>query len=87
MSLGNVYHCAYDRSPWIILFGSFDPIGTARGDYLIHIIIIIIIVFGHTVYGALDSDLIYIRYYTLIFIWVYSACWHNRITASWHLYI
>jgi len=51
MSLGNVYHCAYDRSPWIILFGSFDPIGTARGDYFIHIIIIIIIiiVFGHTV--------------------------------------
>jgi hypothetical protein len=34
MSLGNVYHCAYDRSPWIILFGSFDPIGTARGDLL-----------------------------------------------------
>ena len=34
MSLGNVYHCAYDRSPWIILFGSFDPIGTARGELL-----------------------------------------------------
>ena len=48
-----------DHSPWIILFDSFDTIGTARGDYFIHIIIIII-VFGHTVYGALDSDLIYI---------------------------
>ena len=73
-----------DHSPWIILFGSFDPIGTARGDYFIHIIIIIIIVFGHTVQGVLDSDLIYIRYYTLILFWVYFACWHNRIIASWH---
>ena len=30
-----------EHSHWIILFGSFDPIGTARGDiYLIRIIII-----------------------------------------------
>jgi len=72
-----------DHSPWIILFGSFDPIGTARGDYFIHIIIIIIIiVFGHTVQGVVDSDLVYIRY--CILFWVYSACWHNRIIASWH---
>ena len=34
MSLGNVYHRTYEHSPWIILFGSFDPIGTARGDLL-----------------------------------------------------
>ena len=41
--VGNVYHCSPDRSPWIISFGSFDPIGTARGDiYLIRIIVIII---------------------------------------------
>ena len=43
MSLGNVYHCAYDRSPWIILFGSFDPIGTARGDLLKSVILLLLL--------------------------------------------
>ena len=62
MSLGNVYHCTYDHSPWIILFGSFDPIGTARGDFLIRIKIRIIIIFWHTVLGVLNFDLISIRY-------------------------
>ena len=58
MSLGNVYHCTYEHSPWIILSGSFDPIGTARGDLLDLFQIRILIIFGHTVQGVLDSDLI-----------------------------
>jgi hypothetical protein len=45
MSLGNVYHCAYDRSPWIISFGSSDPIGTTRGDLLKSVLLLYI--FGH----------------------------------------
>jgi len=75
MSLGNVYHCTYEHSPWIIL--------AQHGViYFIHIIIIIIIIFGHTLRGVLDSDLISIRYYTLILLWIYFACWHHRIIAS-----
>ena len=58
MSLGNVYHCTYEHSPWIILFGSYDPIDTARGDLLDLFQIRIFIIFGHTVLGVLDSDLI-----------------------------
>ena len=38
-----------DHSPWNILFGSFDPIGTARGDiYLIRITTIIILFWAHS---------------------------------------
>ena len=48
MSLGNVYHCAYDRSPWIILFGSFDPIGTARGDLLKFVILLLLLLYLFT---------------------------------------
>ena len=53
MSLGNVYHCSYEHSPWIILWGSLDPTGTARGD--IYLIRIIDIIFGHTVRGVLEN--------------------------------
>ena len=81
MSLGNVYHCTLITVLGLYCLDLFYSIGTARGDYFIHIIIIII-VFGHTVQGVLDSDLIYIRYYTLILFWVYFACWHNIIIAS-----
>ena len=64
MSLGIVYHCASDHSPWIISFGSSDPTGTARGDLFKSVLLLYIYIniFGHTVLGVLDSELIIICY-------------------------
>jgi hypothetical protein len=59
-----------DHSPWIILLDLVILLAQHGVIYFIHIIVIIIIVFGHTVQGVLDSDLIYIRYFTLILFWV-----------------
>ena len=66
--LGNVYHCASDHSPWIMSIGSFDPIGTARGDdYLIRIIIYYI--WAHSARGTgLRLDYYLILYFDFRFI-------------------
>ena len=64
----------------LYLFGSLDPIGTARGDLLDSYKSVYLLYLTHTVQGVLDSYLISIRY--SIFILGYFACWHSRIIAS-----
>ena len=84
MSLGNVYHCSYEHSPWIILLGSLGPIGTARGDIYLIRSIILILYLGTQCEVYWKTDLTSIRYYPLIFDLGYFACWHTSLTASQH---
>ena len=54
MSLGIVYHCASDHSPWIISFGSSDSTGTARGDLFKSVLLLYIdkYIWAHSARGT-----------------------------------
>ena len=53
MSLGTVYHYTSEHSPWIILFGFHDPTGTARGELIKSVLLLLLYLFGaHSARGT-----------------------------------
>ena len=54
-----------DHSPWIILFDSFDTIGTARGDLLNFILLLLLYLFTQCFGTGLRIDYYPILYFIL----------------------